>query len=215
MNIPAIRRPRHLAAAALAAAALTLSACDAASLRAEGPGPKGQSGAQEQSPEPAAEPASEPATEPASATPSPTPTPEPDPEGSRANPFAIGTPVGNDTWDLQLGTPREAWAEIKAENQFNDPPAEGMEFWIVPLEATYLGTETGLAWLDIDVKFVGSDNRTYDGYCGVIPGNLNDVGELYEGGVAEGNVCLEVPAGADGLWTVATDFSEPAFFAAE
>lgn len=215
MSFRTTHGPRSIAAAALAAAVLTLSACDAATLEADEVSSKGQGDAQAESPEPAAEPTSEPATEPAAATPSPTPTPEPDPEGSRANPFEIGTPVGNDTWDLRLGAPREAWAEVKAENQFNDPPADGMEFWIVPLEATYLGTETGLAWLDIAVKFVGSDNRTYDDRCGVIPGDITEVGELYEGGVAEGNICLEVPAGADGLWTVATDFGEPAFFTAE
>ncbi|MPV51471.1 hypothetical protein GCG21_15940 [Pseudactinotalea sp. HY160] len=200
------RRP---AAAVLAAAMLGLTGCGAALTADESTGQKAHGDEQVGQPEPATEPASAPAT------PSPEPTPEPEPEGSRANPFAIGTSVGNETWDLVLDTPREAWTEIKAENRFNDPPAEGMEFWIVPLEATYLGAETGTAWLDIDVKFVGSDNRTYDGYCGVIPSDLDEVGDLYEGGVAEGNVCLEVPAGADGLWTVATDYGEPAFFAAE
>ena len=87
-----------------------------------------------------------------------------------------------------------------------------MEYWLVPVIATYTGNGTGSPAFDINVKFVGSDNRTYDERCGVIPAPLADVGELYEGGVAEGNVCVAVPAGADGLWTLATGFNDPAFF---
>jgi hypothetical protein len=44
-----------------------------------------------------------------------------------------------------------------------------MEYWIVPVSATYAGHATGNAGFDIAVKFVGSDNRTYDDSCGVIP----------------------------------------------
>lgn len=44
------------------------------------------------------------------------------------------------------------------------------------------------------------------------PGSLNDVGELYAGGVAAGNACVAVRAGADGLWTVSAGWSDPVFF---
>lgn len=136
-------------------------------------------------------------------------------DGSRESPLPIGETVANDDWEVTLGDPREAGEEVSAENQFNDPPQDGMEFWIVPVEATYTGSDTGYAGFDISVKFVSSDNRTYDGRCGVIPDNLEDVGELYEGGEAEGNVCVEVPAGTDGLWSVTTGFGDPVFFTAE
>ena len=71
---------------------------------------------------------------------------------------------------------------------------------------------TGNAGFDIAVKFAGSDNRTYDDSCGVIPNALSDVGALYKGGSAQGNICVAVPAGADGLWTVSTSFGDPVFF---
>ena len=58
---------------------------------------------------------------------------------------------------------------IAAENQFNDPPKAGMQYWIVPIAATYKGDDTGNSAFNISVKFVGSDNRTYDDRCGVIP----------------------------------------------
>lgn len=133
--------------------------------------------------------------------------------GSRENPLAIGQSVANDEWEIVLGTPREAGAEVSAENQFNDAPKTGMEYWIVPISATYRGETTGTAWIDVSLKFVGSDNRAYSDSCGVIPDDLSDVDEVYPGGVAAGNECVAVPAGADGLWAVTTGFSSsPTFF---
>ena len=133
--------------------------------------------------------------------------------GTRENPFKIGQLVSNRDWEVTLGPPREGGAAVAAENQFNDPPEAGMEFWIVPVTATYTGSDTGSPAFGINVEFVGSDNRTYSDRCGVIPNPLADVGNLYSGGVAEGNVCVQIPAGADGLWTVSTGFaSDPAFF---
>lgn len=133
--------------------------------------------------------------------------------GTRDDPLAIGETVSNDEWTVTLGQPAEAWGAIAAENRFNDPPAPGMEYWVVPVRATYTGSDTGNPTWDITVQFVGSDNRTYSDYCGVIPDPLSDIGELYAGGVAEGNVCVAVPAGADGLWTLKTGFiGDPIFF---
>ncbi|MBM4546841.1 hypothetical protein GS457_19305 [Rhodococcus hoagii] len=135
--------------------------------------------------------------------------------GSRENPLPIGAMVVNNDWNIVLGTPREAGSEVSAENQFNDAPKPGMEFWIVPVTATYTGDDTGTAWVDLTIKFVGSDNKAYSDRCGVIPDNLNDVDEVYPGGVAEGNTCVAVPAGADGLWSVSAGFTgKPSFFTA-
>jgi|SRR5690625_1413715 len=125
-------------------------------------------------------------------------------EGTRDNPYPLDVVVSDGEWEVMLSEPREAWTEVQAENQFNDPPEDGMEYWIVPLSVTYVGSETGLPWIDLTVQFVGDDARTYSDRCGVIPDDLMDVNELYEGGSAEGNVCLSVPAGAEGLWTLST-----------
>ena len=141
--------------------------------------------------------------------------PQPSSKGSRDNPLPIGETVTNQDWQVVLGPPREAWAEIAAANQFNSPPKAGMEYWIVPITATYTGNATGNTSFGITVKFVGSDNRTYDGRCGVIPDPISDVGDLYRSGVAKGNTCVAVPAGASGLWTVSTGFvGKPVFFIA-
>lgn len=133
--------------------------------------------------------------------------------GSRENPLPIGATVVNDEWDIVLGTPREAGNEVSAENQFNDSPKPGMEYWIVPVTATYTGDDTGTAWIDLTIKFVGADNKAYSDRCGVIPNDLTDVDQVYPGGIAEGNSCIAVPAGADGLWSVSAGFTgKPSFF---
>ena len=146
------------------------------------------------------------------------PEPEPEPtadEGSRENPFLIGDDVGNDDWGVVLDQPYEAWDEVRAENQFNDPPDEGMEFWMLPITVTYTGVDTGDPFWDLDFGFVGEDGRTYAGDCGVIPEELWDVGEMYPDAEATANVCLEVPEDAPGLWTVAATFTDPVFFTDE
>jgi hypothetical protein len=133
-------------------------------------------------------------------------------EGSRENPLPVGTAVSTEEWEVTLGAPREAGDEIRAENQFNGAPPKGMEYWIVPVTATYSGTETGHAGPDLGVEFVGSDARTYSDMCGVIPDDLWDVDKIYDGGTAVGNVCVVVPAGADGLWTLTPGWSAEAVF---
>lgn len=65
--------------------------------------------------------------------------------GSRDNPLPISEAVTNQDSKFTLGAPREGWAEIAATNQFNDPPKPGMEYWIVPIAATYTGDRTGIS----------------------------------------------------------------------
>ena len=138
-----------------------------------------------------------------------------DEPGTRQNPIPIGQTVTSKDWEVTLGVPREAGAEVAAANQFNDRPKAGFEFWVVPVTATYIGDESGSVMFGVRVSFVGSDNRTYNDYCGVIPDPLSDVGELYQGGVAKGNACVSVPAGADGLWAVTSGIGDPVFFTAK
>ncbi len=202
------------AAVVLLAAGLTLSACGAGTVEPRGQSDPAPGAAATEDAEPAASnaPAETADAEPTQPEPTEEPTPEP---GSRENPFAIDNPVGNDDWDIQLGEPYEAWEEVQAENMFNDPPADGMEFWMLPVTVTYIGTETADPAWDLEFGFVGDDGRTYDDDCGVIPDEMYDVGEMYPDAEASANVCLAVPEGAPGLWTVAASFTEPVFFTTE
>lgn len=136
-------------------------------------------------------------------------------EGSSDAPLAFGDTVTTDEWTVTLGVPVDSTTAVLAENQFNTPPAEGSAFFTVPVTATYLGDETGLAWIDLTVAFVGEDGVvTVDG-CGVVPGDLMDVADLATGEVAEGNACVAVPLDADGQWTLTAGWTEePVYFAA-
>lgn len=126
-------------------------------------------------------------------------------EGTRRNPLPYG-----ETAALSIGESNPAWifrvvefipdgtSAVMAENQFNDPPADGRQFAIVRLEATYEGLQEP-ARLTSDVSFVAVDgsNLTYDfdDTCGVIPDELDQYGQVYAGGVVVGNLC----------WSVATE----------
>lgn len=136
-------------------------------------------------------------------------------EGSSDAPLAFGETVTTEDWEVTLGAPVDATDAVMAENQFNSPPAEGSAFYTLPVTATYLGDETGVAWIDLTAGFVGADGvATVDG-CGVVPGDLMDVEELATGEVAEGNLCVAVPVDADGQWSLMVGWTEdPVFFAA-
>ena len=135
-------------------------------------------------------------------------------EGTRDNPYPAGTPVELGDYTITLGeTTTDAWDQIEAENMFNDPPADGRQFVMVPVTASYDGDDTGWATMDLDIAFVGSEGNTFnfgsDDYCGVIPNSLSDQGEMYAGGTVEGNVCVAVAADQidGGAWRIEEMFS--------
>jgi serine/threonine-protein kinase len=136
--------------------------------------------------------------------------------GSRENPMRIGETLKTKDWEIVLGPPREAAAEIAAANQFNKAPEPGMQYWIVPLTVTYTGDSSGYP-MNLMVDFVGSDNKTYNGFkcSAVVPDSMLDIGQLYKGGTAKGNKCVTIPAGLNGLWAVTANIAgKPVFFKA-
>ena len=150
-------------------------------------------------PEPTATSTPEPtATARPTATPTATATPEPV-LGSRNNPVPIGvsveiqTGVPTEHWELTiLETTPDAWEVIIAENQFNDPPQEGHQFYMVRVRAKYLGPDSTMMLGNLDMKTLGDSSVVYSGfdtYCGVIPDELDEFTELFTGGQLEGNDC--------------------------
>lgn len=136
--------------------------------------------------------------------------------GTRGNPAPAGSTVKLGEYSVSLGaTATNANDVIAAENQFNEPPVAGRQFVMVPVTATYNGSESGLPWIDLSVNFVGSAGNTYGGsgstddYCGVIPVALSDQGEIYSGATSAGNVCVSVPSAEieGGTWVVEESLS--------
>lgn len=115
---------------------------------------------------------------------------------ARTAPLAFGRAVHVGEYTLKVVdvTP-DATDAVMATNQFNDPPAEGRQFFMVRIEAKYNGNGSGNVWSALSFKSVGQSNVGYDvsnSRCGVIPDQAYDVGELFEGGVAQFNVCWSV-----------------------
>ena len=92
----------------------------------------------------------------------------------------------------------DAWPRVQAENQFNDPPAEGMRMLMVGVEVTN-ATDDTLTPRTIDdssYRIVGDRGIIYSPFetetrCGVIPDSLD--WEVFAGATVTGNVCVIVP----------------------
>lgn len=142
--------------------------------------------------------------------------------GSRENPAAVGSDVGTFTSgaeSVEVVVQAATWdanATVAAENQFNDPPADGMVYVIVPITVTYSGPESMVPWLDVDVTYLAENGRSYEQAHAVIPDDLSEVADLYDGGSATGNLVFELPADQvpGGLWGVSYNWSDPLWWAA-
>ena len=116
--------------------------------------------------------------------------------GTRDNPLAVGTTIEMGDWTLSVTeVSLDATDAVMGENEFNDPPVDGRQFVMFNVDATYVGAESGTAWLDFGWGIVGSAGNTFGGgsmddYCGVIPSPLDDTGETFPDGTVSGNVCI-------------------------
>jgi hemolysin type calcium-binding protein len=130
------------------------------------------------------------------APPAPPPPPLP-PLGStpaRAYPFGTEVTLAGD-WKVRVvSTIPDATALVLAENQFNDPPAPGKQFFIVRVQATYVGTGADSFDGTFRLRAVGPSAVSYNAFddtCGVIPEEISD-SDVFPGGTIEGNVCWQV-----------------------
>ena len=114
---------------------------------------------------------------------------------TRGNPAALGTAVRAGDWRIQvLSITPDATSAVAEENQFNDPPQTGWQFYIVEVEVAYLGEGSQSPWLHVDFGGLGTGNAVRDDSCGVIPNDLDDFTELFTGGSISGNICFAAPS---------------------
>jgi hypothetical protein len=109
-----------------------------------------------------------------------------------------------------------------AENEFNDPPAAGNQFFLVAVEVSYVsGTQSwnpGIRVAD-DLRAVGSSNVVYTSFgstsrCGVIPDDFLFKGELLPGGTMTGNICWQVPSAEAGSLVAFIELDQKPFYMA-
>lgn len=117
-------------------------------------------------------------------------------ESSLGSPIEVGAVVQVGNWRLRVSrVTADATGQVMAENEFNESPGEGNQFFMASVEATYTGTDSSTFWLDMTLKAVGESSVAYepfDATCGVIPDDLNQAGETFPGGTVTGNVCWNI-----------------------
>jgi hypothetical protein len=108
----------------------------------------------------------------------------------------LGIVVNDEHWTLRIiSTQPDATAAVLAENQFNDPPAPGNQFFIATVQVTYVsGTKSEDPGFQIvsDLNTVGPSNVVYTSFgsssrCGVIPDDIDLKGDLLPGGSLTAN----------------------------
>ena len=128
-------------------------------------------------------------------------------------PLGTTTAVGPDWQVTVTGAARDITAEVLAANEFNDPPPAGFRYVGVDMTFAYSGAG-GASPAQVSIGAVGSDNVQHDGYCGIVPGELDRFTDLFAGGSASGTMCVVLPddGGAVALFATA-DFNGFIWFA--
>jgi len=136
----------------------------------------------------------------------------------------VGTTMRVGEWEVALrSTTLNANDLVFAENNANEPPVEGRQFVLGELAVTYVGAESGVPWIDLQIRYLGADGNTFgngfNDHCGVSPEPLSEVTEMFPGASAEANVCVAVASDQveGGVWLVEESLSldDPIRFAAE
>lgn len=130
-------------------------------------------------------------------TEAPTAAPAAEPGLSRTAPLPIGTEVRGTGWSITVtGVKRgkEATDLIKAANQFNDPPVEGMEYLVADLKVANIGAkpEAQMPDLGVDIRVTGDRNVLYSRTPAVAPKPFKD--KLLPKGESEGQIVFTVPS---------------------
>lgn len=141
----------------------------------------------------------------------PTATPAP---GTRDNPMPFGASAAlGDGWTLRVvEVIPNATDAVLAENQFNEPPEQGKQFFIVRVAMTFTGTGSDDVSAGLRLRLVGDSAvayTTYNDSCGVVPDRLPDT-EVFTGGTVEGNLCWSVKSSDVGSLVLFDDAYEVA-----
>lgn len=142
-------------------------------------------------------------------------------EGTRANPYPLGTAVPQGDWTVTVNsTTLDANDAVLAENPYNEAPAEGSQYMLANITATYNGNDPEGSTPWVDLEYVTAEGNTLASYdaSAVIPERFDSVETLYQGASTTGNYVFEVPSdsAAEGVLAVTPDmFGDKAFVAVQ
>ena len=116
----------------------------------------------------------------------------------RSNPVEIGAYGAIGDWVVRVtNVDADATSAVLAASEFNEAPDPGQQYVMVDLEAAYAGGDVGTFWFDVSWSAVGPAGVVYESFdasCGTLPSDLSYGGELWPGGVLEGQLCFAVDA---------------------
>lgn len=116
--------------------------------------------------------------------------------GSKSNPIPIGATVRIGDWDFKIvSSVSDARQVVFAHNMFNDPPKSGHQFFMIKIQATYIGSTSDRLMWSFGFNLVGDSGVAYSraqNSCGVIPDEISEAGEVFTDGTVSGNICWEV-----------------------
>ena len=150
-----------------------------------------------------------PAADPPTASPdpeTPTATDTENEDDPSAHTLGDSVPIGDSYEVAVVAAEKNANATIESRQLVQQPPKG--QYVLVDLRATYLGDDVGTPWIDLTIRFAGTDARQYADYeCGaVVPRSGTSVPDLSHGGKVTFQVCFDVPPKAiDGGQVIVED----------
>ncbi len=141
------------------------------------------------------------------------------PGTTRENPLPLGSTVESDEWAYTINSvDLNATEVIMAENPYNDAPAEGQQYIMVNLTATYKGNDPEGEIPFGSIDFVSPDGNTFEPYAttAVTPESFDEFTTLYEGASTSGNIAISVPSAGieQGVLAVSPDMLSSKSFVA-
>ncbi len=123
----------------------------------------------------------------------------------RNNPAPLGETVVSEDWQvtiLEVIRGEEALAMIMEANEFNESPAEGMEYILARVHVRYISTIDGSMYIDsTDFQATGDKNVLYEVLFVVEPEPILDI-PLFPSGEYEGWIVMQASQGETGLLAV-------------
>jgi hypothetical protein len=117
------------------------------------------------------------------------------PEGTHPDfPLPAGSEIATGEWKVTFSNVvPDATETVLAEADFNEPPAEGFQYFMFRVDATYLGDGASHASNALDIG-VYADGTVHINDCGLLPDDLYDTSRVYNGWTASGNDCVAIPS---------------------
>ena len=139
-------------------------------------------------------------------------------DGTREDPVPLGTAAKVGDWEITVtACELDATETVMDANEFNDAPADGHQYALVTVKATYTGDESGTFWVDMSGKFLGSGGNTFDSGMAVAGDDIIDSSEAFPGASVSGDLVFDVETtqATGGLLMLEPSFSfdDPVFFA--